>query len=96
MLKYFSKKLIRATYEYNNSLGWHQIRSFTGIYFKFEIEEESYPENCYHYFKIRLFGLLGGCVFEEGVHGFAEFYGLGQIKEVNNGPYNYLNFKRLF
>jgi len=44
MFKYFKNKKVLIRYEYNNSIGWHDIRYFNGRYDNFEVtpDEEYY------------------------------------------------------
>lgn len=94
MCKYFKNKKVLITYEYNNSLGEHDERSWKGRYNSFEVTTSEF--NSYHdvYYKVK-FIKNGQVVFEqEFFSGCAEFTGLGMIKELNSGPYRYFRIER--
>ena len=79
MFKYFRNKPVRITYEYNNSLGWHQIRRFLVKYDAFEIVDAYSVWTC----RLTQDGK------EVHVHEFdAAYYftGVGKLEFINSGP----------
>ena len=88
MCKYFRNKNITISYEYNNSLGWHQKRDLSGDYDSFFIQEQDLWGTKQYNIK---FFKKGDCIFEVDFTNNAYFTGLGQISECNSGPYCYFN-----
>ena len=83
MLKYFKGKLASITFEYNNSLGHHNIRKYEGEYNNFRIDVSIFSYETIYYFKLFLNDKI---VFELDLPGHSEFHGLGKIRYINSGP----------
>ncbi len=88
MCKYFKGKQIDLRYEYNNSLGMYREYLYEGVYDKFHISEHDFS-NCKNY-DVKFY-LKDKIVFEVGFDYYAEFTGIGKIRENNSGPYCYFS-----
>jgi len=88
MCKYFKGKQAILKYEYNNSLGVHREYFYEGVYDSFIIGEHDFS-NCKNY-DVK-FNLKDKVVFEVGFDDYAEFTGVGKIRENNSGPYCYFS-----
>jgi len=88
MAKYFKNKKILMRFEYNNSLGWHQVREYKGKYDNFLITEHTMGS--YKDFEIKFYK-DENVIFEESFSHWSEFTGLGKIQYNNSGPYCYFS-----
>jgi hypothetical protein len=89
MLKYFEGKSVHVSFEYNNSLGHHNIIKFSGVYDQFTIDTAEFTYDTIYAFKLFFKKEL---VFELDLPGHSEFHGLGKIRYINSGPSCYLEF----
>lgn len=92
MLKYFQCKNVHVQFEYNNSLGHHQIRNFKGIYDQFIINVAEFTYETIYTFKLMYKKEI---VFELDLPGHSEFHGLGKIRYINSGPSCYLEIIKI-
>lgn len=86
MGKYFKNKKVKITYEYNNSLGDHEIREYVGMYDKINVREVKISSGNNYIIEFLKNDVV---VFEQDFQHHAEFTGLGSIEECNSGPYCY-------
>lgn len=87
MLKYFEGKNVNVSFEYNNSLGHHSVRKFSGVYDQFKIDVAEFSYDTVFAFKLYYKKEL---VFELDLPGHSQFHGLGKIRYINSGPSCYL------
>lgn len=93
MCKYFCKlgKEVYVRYEYNNSMGHHEVRECRGLLTGWEVRDHAIGGQ--KEFTIELHFDGGAHVFQQSFHYTAEFTGLGKIRECNSGPYNYFTMR---
>jgi len=75
-------------------LGVSNVIEYNGRYCRFELDEEIY-NNWDKYYSIRFYDKHNICIFEESFGRWAEFCGLGKIKECNSGPYCYFSIEKI-
>lgn len=88
MCKYYRGKNVTITYVYNNSLGHHSEHNYTGKYDSFKVEELDYASGREYNVVLKL---KDKNVFEQHFGFWAEFEGVGKVKECNSGPYCYFS-----
>lgn len=92
MCKYFCKpgKKVYVEYEYNNSMGCHEIRSAKGKVREWDVKEFGIGGQKEFELFIKF---KNGQDFQQGFHESAMFTGLGKIEECNSGPYCYFTMR---
>jgi hypothetical protein len=93
MFKYFCSKNepLQIKYEYNNSMGAHQIREYKGIPERWDISVTAL--NTYEQEFRLMIWFTDGKEMEEYLSSNWEFYGLGRLKMCNSGPYCYFTIR---
>lgn len=87
MCKFFRNKKVRIRYEYNDSLGGHNVRKGTIRYDAFEIRgDQGYWAVAFRY--------KGRDVWSQEFDYTWRFTGLGQLRIPMGGPYCYFSIKR--
>lgn len=84
MLRYFRNKRVNIRYEYNNSMGGHEVREDIVTYDNFEIRSVGG-----HHHAVMRRG--EETVFEQAFDDWGVFVGLGKIQIPNGGPYCYFD-----
>ncbi len=89
MFKYFRNKKCLVRYEYNDSMGGHQVRKGLFTYDSFRVREVHGMME----FTLVAEGLDVFC--QEFENGCWEFTGLGEMKMCNSGPYCHFSITRV-
>lgn len=95
MLKYFRNKYVSIYYEHQDEMGNNWFESIVCKYDRFELKSLPCEYTSDTYFIIKIYE-NDELMFELELYAHtSEFYGLGRIKILNDGPYCYLVINKI-